>query len=109
MSAEPRLLQVSIISPAGLGYEGAAQAIVAPAHDGQVGILYGHAPMMVLLGEGELRLTEHRSVHRFHVARGFMQVVDNDVTVLAEQVRPLEATETSSSPSAAGASEPSPH
>jgi F-type H+-transporting ATPase subunit epsilon len=91
VSSEPRVLRVSIISPAGIGYEGEAEAIVAPAYDGQLGILYGHAPMMVLLGEGELRLRDGRSLHRFHVARGFLQVVENEVTVLAEEARPLEA------------------
>jgi F-type H+-transporting ATPase subunit epsilon len=106
VSADPRVLQISIISPAGLGYEGAAEAIVAPAHDGQLGILYGHAPMMVLLGEGELRLRERRTMHRFHVARGFLQVVDNEVTVIAEEVRPLEASE---APASAGALEPQPY
>ncbi len=62
--------------------------------------------MMVLLGEGELRLRERRTMHRFHVARGFMQVVDNEVTVIAEQVRSLEASE---SVSPAGDLEPTPH
>ena len=93
MSSDLRVLRVSIISPAGIGYEGEAEAIVAPAYDGQVGILYGHAPMMVLLGEGELRLRDGRSLHRFHVARGFLQVVENEVTVLAEEARPLEGGE----------------
>ena len=93
MSSEPRVLRVSIISPAGIGYEGKAEAMVAPAYDGQLGILYGHAPMMVLLGEGELRLRDGRSLHRFHVARGFLQVVENEVTVLAEKARPLEGEE----------------
>jgi len=33
VSSEPRVLRVSIISPAGIGYEGEAEAIVAPAYD----------------------------------------------------------------------------
>ncbi len=93
MSSNPRVLQVSIISPAGIGYEGEAEAIVAPAYDGQLGILYGHAPMMVLLGEGELRLRDGAVLRRFHVARGFLQVVENEVTVLAEEARRLEGEE----------------
>ncbi len=93
MSSDPRVLRVSIISPAGIGYEGEAEAIVAPAYDGQLGILYGHAPMMVLLGEGELRLRDGGALHRFHVARGFLQVVDNEVSVLAEEVGQVEGEE----------------
>ena len=92
--AESRMLQVSLISPAGIGYEGEARSIVAPAYDGKLGILYGHAAMMVLLGEGELRLRGGGGgLRRFRVARGFLQVVENDVTVLAEEVGALEEVE----------------
>lgn len=83
---DERKLQVSVISPDRVGFEGAAESVVAPAHDGKVGILYGHAPMTVLLGEGELRLRTEGGVERFRVARGFLQVVDNEVSVLAEEV-----------------------
>ena len=31
--------------------------VVAPAWDGEVGVLRGHAPMLVLLGTGNLRVT----------------------------------------------------
>src|SRR5918997_395954 len=38
-------------------FEGDVDSLVAPAYDGEVGILTDHAPMMTLLGRGELRLT----------------------------------------------------
>jgi F-type H+-transporting ATPase subunit epsilon len=90
---ESRMLEVSLISPAGVGYEGEARSLVVPAYDGKLGILYGHAPMMVLLGEGELRLRSDAGLRRFHVARGFLQVVENKVTVLAEEVSVPEEAE----------------
>lgn len=89
MSAAERSLRVSVIAPDRVGYEGPAESVVAPAHDGKLGILYGHAPMTVLLGEGELRLRHEGRTERFRVARGFLQVVDNEVSVLAEEVEPL--------------------
>ena len=79
-------LSVSVIAPDRVGYEGPAESVVAPAHDGELGILYGHAPMTVLLGEGELRLRSGHETHVFRVARGFLQVVDNEVSVLAEEI-----------------------
>lgn len=84
-------LRVSLISPAEVGFEGEADGLVAPAHDGKLGILYGHAPMVVLLGEGELivRRTWRHDL-RFHVVGGFLQVADNEVSVLAEEIRALE-------------------
>ena len=79
-------LKVSIISPSKIGFEGEADALVVPAHDGLLGILYGHAPMVTLLGSGELVVRKDESEQRFRVARGFLQVVDNEVSVLAEEV-----------------------
>lgn len=87
MRTDPdRTLDVSVISPTNVGYEGEAHSVVAPAHDGMLGILYGHAPMTVLLGSGELLVRRGDETRRFRVARGFLQVVDNEVAVLAEEV-----------------------
>ena len=86
---DDRLLQVSVISPIRVGYEGEARALVVPAHDGRLGILFGHAPMTVLLGTGELIVRSPEGDRRFHVSEGFLQVVDNVVSVLAEEVSEL--------------------
>lgn len=78
-------LTVAIISPESTVFEGEADMVVAPAWDGEVGVLRGHAPMLVLLGEGVMRLTRGREEQRFNVAGGFMQVADDVVTVLSER------------------------
>ncbi|WP_419862028.1 ATP synthase F1 subunit epsilon [Candidatus Palauibacter sp.] len=83
-----RRLNVTVISPSAAAFSGAATSIIAPAHDGELGILYGHAPMVVLLGEGVLRIRTDDGPRRFHVARGFLQILDNTVAVLAEEVEP---------------------
>ena len=78
------MLTVSVISPEAVLFEGTTESLVAPAFDGQVGILTGHAPMLTLLGNGELRLGGG-SGPRFHVEGGFLQVVDNVVRVVTER------------------------
>jgi F-type H+-transporting ATPase subunit epsilon len=78
-------LRVSVISPEETVYEGQADSVVAPAWDGELGILRGHAPLMALLGEGDLRITEGGRTQRFRVAGGFLQVRDDVVTVLSER------------------------
>ena len=50
------MLTVSVISPEAVLFEGTTESVVAPAFDGLVGILTGHAPMVTLLGSGELQL-----------------------------------------------------
>jgi F-type H+-transporting ATPase subunit epsilon len=77
------VLKVSVISPEKVVFEGDAESVVAPAFDGMVGILTGHAPMMTLLGTGQLRLSG-ASDHRFDVSGGFLQIVDNHVRVVTE-------------------------
>jgi F-type H+-transporting ATPase subunit epsilon len=78
------MLKVSVISPESVLFEGETDSVVAPAYDGEVGILSGHAPLMALLGDGELRLGTG-SGQRFHVSGGFMQVLNNDVRVVTEK------------------------
>ena len=83
------MLRVSIISPERVLYEGEADSVVAPAFDGEVGILSRHAPMMTLLGRGELRLGAGASARRFTVRGGFLQVVDDQVRVVTERAAPV--------------------
>jgi len=78
-------LRVSVITPEGSVFEGDAESVIIPAWDGEIGILRGHAPLMALLGEGQLRVRGRRETERFFVAGGFFQVVDNVVTVLSER------------------------
>jgi F-type H+-transporting ATPase subunit epsilon len=78
-------LTVSVISPERTIYEGTADMVVAPAWDGEVGVLRGHAPMLVLLGEGDLRVSSGGQEQRFRIGGGFMQVVDDVVTILSER------------------------
>ncbi|HEY4217538.1 MAG TPA: ATP synthase F1 subunit epsilon [Gemmatimonadaceae bacterium] len=78
------MLNVSVISPEAVLYEGTTDSVVAPAFDGDVGILTGHAPMMALLGKGVLRLGTG-GAQKFNVEGGFLQVVDNNVRVVTEK------------------------
>jgi F-type H+-transporting ATPase subunit epsilon len=82
------MLKVSVISPEAVLFEGETDAIVAPAYDGEIGILTGHAPLMALLGNGELRLGGAAGGKRFTVSGGFLQVVNDDVRVVTEKATP---------------------
>lgn len=77
-------LKVSVISPERVLYEGTATGVIAPAFDGEVGILPMHAPLMTLLGTGTLRVDTPAGEQRFSVQGGFLQVVDDAVRVVTE-------------------------
>jgi len=76
------MLKVQVISPEATLFEGEAQSVIAPAFDGEVGILTGHAAMVTTLGAGVLRLGDGQA---FRVEGGFLQVADNEVRVVTEK------------------------
>jgi F-type H+-transporting ATPase subunit epsilon len=80
-------MRVTVISPETSMFDGDADAVVAPAFDGEVGILPHHAPFMTLLGHGALTIRQGGSTHRFRVRGGFLQVVADRVRVVAEHVQ----------------------
>ena len=82
------MMRVTVIGPEASVFQGEAESVVAPAFDGQVGILTNHAPLMTLLGKGTLTVKQGVTEHRFNVQGGFLQVVSNRVRVVAERVAP---------------------
>lgn len=82
------MLDVAIISPERVVFEGQASQVVAPAYDGELGILPMHAPLMTLLGTGPLRLVGgDGSAQTFEVSGGFLQIIDDRVRVVTESAR----------------------
>jgi len=86
-------MHVTVVSPERAVFDGAADAVVAPAYDGQVGILPRHAPFLTLLGTGVLRVRQGSAASRFQVSGAFLQVVgrgggDDAVRIVADRVEP---------------------
>ena len=79
-------LHVTVITPARSVFDAKANAVVVPAFDGELGVLPGHAPLLALLGTGEMRLTNtDGSQRRMAIRGGFLQVNQNRVTVLTPE------------------------
>ena len=58
--------------------------ILAPSVDGQLGILPRHAPLITQLEPGTLELRRGAETQHFSITGGFLEVMDNTVTVLAD-------------------------
>jgi F-type H+-transporting ATPase subunit epsilon len=78
-------MQVSLVSPEAVLFEGAATSVVLPAYDGLIGILPRHAPMLALLGRGLMTVKTAEGHRQFRVGGGFVQVRADVVRVVAEQ------------------------
>ena len=82
-SSQP--LNTRLITPEKVLFEGDVRSVVAPAVDGMLGVLGGHAPLMAALGSGVLKLTTGSDNSYYAVSGGFLQVKDNSVIVLADK------------------------
>jgi len=77
-------LTLRVVSPESTVFSGEARSVVAPAWDGRVGIMPGHAPMIALLGVGPLSIATADGARTFHVAGGLIKVESDQVVVLTE-------------------------
>jgi F-type H+-transporting ATPase subunit epsilon len=85
-------LTVRLVSPDRLLLEATAEAVELPSSSGYLEALYGAAPLLAELGAGEVRLHGGSSGdQKFFVAWGFVEVLPERVTILAETaLRPEE-------------------
>lgn len=86
----PGTLHCSIVTPEKAFLETDADRVVVPAHDGEIGILPGHARLLAKLGTGICRVTSGGTTHRLLIDGGFVQVAENRVTILTDMASTLE-------------------
>ncbi len=78
-------IKLLVITPERQVLDVTADAVVIPAHDGELGILADRAPLMCELGIGQLRYTQRDQVQRVFIDGGFAQVLENRVVVLTSR------------------------
>jgi F-type H+-transporting ATPase subunit epsilon len=77
-------LQLEIVTPERLVEKDTVSEVQIPGKDGYLGILPGHAPLITELGVGEIKYRGDGMEYRLAVAWGFVEVLSNKVTILAE-------------------------
>jgi F-type H+-transporting ATPase subunit epsilon len=83
-------VELEIVSPEKLLLSRAVELVVIPASEGEMGVLPGHAPMIVLLRGGTIRIYEGaRVTDSLHVAGGFAEITPERCTVLADEAVPV--------------------
>ncbi len=84
--------RVVLLTPKAKLLECRCGSVVLPAHDGQLGILRNHCPMLSELGFGIMQVREiaNRPDAFYIIDGGFVRVSENHVTVLAYEVTTFE-------------------
>ena len=77
-----RFFSLEIVTPTAQAFSGDASLVELPGSEGQMGILGGHAPLLALLDPGVIHVRDRRRDLYFAIGRGFVQVVENRVTVI---------------------------
>jgi F-type H+-transporting ATPase subunit epsilon len=82
---EANKIRVRLVTPERILVEGTADAVELPAKNGYLEVLYGHAPLMAELGAGDVTLhgIGGSEPTRYNVSWGFVEVLPDRVTILA--------------------------
>ncbi len=87
-------IQLEIVTPERLVVSESAEYIEIPGEGGYLGILPGHAPLISEVAPGELTYRNGNQTKRLAVAWGFVEVLQDKVTILAEAAEKAEEIDT---------------
>ena len=78
-------IHCDIVSAEAQIYSGLVELLVATGSEGELGICYGHAPLLTALVPGPVRLVEQGGEEQvFYASGGFLEVQRDVVTILAD-------------------------
>ena len=77
-------MQLDIVTAERLVSSDQVDVLVAPGGDGELAVLPHHAPLLTTLKPGEMRVVKDGEESFIAVSGGFLEVIGNTVTVLAD-------------------------
>ncbi|MFT8243641.1 F0F1 ATP synthase subunit epsilon [Roseomonas sp. BN140053] len=82
--------ELELVSPERLLLSRPVEMVTVPAAEGEMGVLPGHAPMIVALRGGVIRVRENGAdTEKLFVMGGFAEITPTRVTVLADDAKPV--------------------
>jgi F-type H+-transporting ATPase subunit epsilon len=75
-------MQCIVVTPERTVRDEPADFVAVTLFDGELGIAQGHTPLLGRLGFGEMRITRNQHTDHYYVEGGFVEVLDDVVTVL---------------------------
>jgi F-type H+-transporting ATPase subunit epsilon len=77
-------IHLEIISAERVVYAEDVDIVIAPGIEGTLAILPSHAPLLTVLSPGELRIVKDGNETTIAVSKGFLEVLDNKIVILAD-------------------------
>ena len=80
-------LDVEIVSPVKIVWEGQAKFVTAPGILGEFQILYNHAPFISIISTGKINImTSDNQELNYTISGGLLEVKNNSVSILVESI-----------------------
>jgi len=79
-------MDLSIITPEQTVFEGTAERVQLPGISGKFEVLQDHAALISALAHGDVKVTSSGNIQSMKITGGFVEVLNNNVTVLAEGI-----------------------
>ena len=86
----PKSLSLEVVTPDRAIVKEQVDEVVLPGSEGSFGVLPGHAPLLATLQVGEMWYRKGQETHHLAVAFGFVEVLPDKVTVLAQVAEKAE-------------------
>lgn len=86
-----KTLTFELTTPEATVLQTTAEFVVLPAAKGEMGVLPNHAPFLVQLTPGEVRVTADGAVKNYAVSGGFAEIKDNTISLFAETAEMSDA------------------
>ena len=83
-------MRLEIVTAERLIYSEDIDILVAPGEDGELAVLPSHAPLLTGLRPGEIRVVKDNEDSYIAVSGGFLEVMANKVTILADTAEHAE-------------------
>lgn len=80
-----QILQLTIVSPERLLYEGDVQSVTLPGTLGSFTVLPDHAPIISSLEGGEIKFSVNHEMQSIEIKSGFVEIKDNLISICVEQ------------------------
>ncbi len=77
-------MHLEILTPDAKVFEGEVKSVVFPGIVGGFEVLNGHAPLISALSDGIIKVTTNSNIEQFKVRSGFVEVLNNKLTVCVE-------------------------
>ena len=80
------VFKLKVVTPERVFYEGDAAMVELSTSEGDIGVYVNHIPMTAIVAPGVLKIHEGSDVRKAALHAGFIQVLPEEITIMAEVI-----------------------